>query len=136
MSLRKNNSRNGDRNRIRRMHRQGFDVEQISAATSITSEHINYILNDYEDDLKARKATAKELVEIKEAKEAPIPASKVPMGASDIQKLREQIKAELLEELTKPEPVAEVQPELDLDQVGIDDEELPEAPKRRKRKAA
>ena len=96
MAIRKKGSRFKDRNAIRRMHREGYSLEQISGKTSITVEHIQYVLEKWDED--AEKAKSQTLIARQHAEEL-TRAMRVPAGNSVTLSERDQIKAELRREI-------------------------------------
>jgi len=150
MAIKKNGSRFSERNKIRKMNAQGYALTQIASALSITEAHITYVLESWDKDEEKAKNKAQALREAENDLAAQ--RNQLPGAAEAV--MREQIKREILAqmELDRVTPVAESAPEpapvvvdkaqkeLDLDQIGIDDEELPpsdeEEPKPRRRKTA
>ncbi len=143
MPLHKNNSRQSDRNKIFKMNAQGYSIEQIQAKLSITSEHVSYILNQYESDLKERRANSPELQERARIQKEVEDRRKgnAPANPPDLVELKEQLRKEILAELKADAPVpTPITPEPDLDEykhvtVAGEDEPAPKAKHRRKRKA-
>ena len=102
MAIRKNSSRFTDRNKIRKMFKQGYSLEQISATVSITVEHIEYVLNNWDaDEEKWRDKQRIEQLEIVEkAKQAALPATPTPsVDDAERERIREQARRELLAEM-------------------------------------
>ncbi|GAF97419.1 unnamed protein product [marine sediment metagenome] len=115
MSIRKNNSREADRVKIKRFFAQGFDAEQISMKLSITPAHINYVLTQYEKDAPANARTAKEQMAMRSAEAMarrpdPNQPNSTPPPLIDMTALREQLKAELLAEMSMAK--TQVKPEV------------------------
>lgn len=159
MAIRKNNSRAADRVKIKRMHAQGYDNNQIAMKLSITSEHIEYVLTEYENALARNielaqaklDKTGQEMLQARATKEVenfreaeaiarrvdpsvPAPVDREAMKAE----LLAEIRAELLAETpvaVEETPVAEAEVE---DQAEAEEEAPTEThtTKRRRRKAA
>ena len=62
MATRKNGTRFTDRNRIKQMHRQGYDLEQICTAVSIVSSVVQDVIDGSFDKPKGKvKPTAEQV---------------------------------------------------------------------------
>jgi hypothetical protein len=96
MAIRKKGSRFKDRNTIRRMHRAGYSLEQISGKTSIAIEHVEYVIEKWDED--AEKAKSQSLIARQRAAEVN-QAMRAPAGNSVTLSERDQIKAELRREI-------------------------------------
>jgi hypothetical protein len=113
MATKKLSSRNADRNQVKRMHAQGYSVQQIADKLSIVPVHIEYLLNGYEGDLK-KLNTVKADSEL-EGLEEQVRLAKAKMAGDpntpDMEALKAQMKAEILEELgreqTPPDKIEE-----------------------------
>lgn len=145
MAIRKNNSRASDRVKIKRFHAQGFDIEQISAKLSITPEHVQYVLTDYEAALERNIAAAQGKMEkvtlqsradrekesFREAEE--LARRKDPnVPTVDLEAIKAEIRAELLAEMKKEVPVVEKETEDETEA----EEKAPRKARRRRQAAA
>lgn len=103
MAIRKNGSRFSDRNAIRRMTEQGYPVSVIASALSITEEHVAYVIAEWPAASERRKqlATANSSAESSGA-------SKIP--EHEMARLKQQLRQELLAELTGDIAVAKPAP--------------------------
>ena len=102
MAIRKPCSRFSDRNKIRRMYAEGYSIEQISAHLSITEDHIQYVLEQWDADEEAwrDKARAELMEAADEAKKALQPANPVPnINDEERERIRQKARRELMEEL-------------------------------------
>jgi len=142
MAVRKNNSRQSDRNTIFKMNAQGYSVLQIEAKLSITPEHIEYILGKYEEDLAMRRADSPELQE-RARIQAEVEGRRKRTGPANdpaVVELKAQLRAEIMAELTADKPAVAVipktpPPDIDLDTYEDAIKEVPEdevAPRVRK----
>jgi len=107
MAIRKNNSRQSDRNKIYKMNAQGYSVLQIEAKLSITPEHITYILNQYQTDLAERRANSPEL-QARARIQAEVESRRVHSGPAhdpDLADIKAQLRREIMAELTADAPV-------------------------------
>ena len=147
MAIRKNGSRFKDRNAIRRMHRQGYSLEQISGKTSITTEHIKYVIEQWDED--EEKAREQKKIRQQHEMEARIDLRKpahapLNLSASELESVmavaRQQVTDELRAQgIIPPAPVATADPapETPADpapEATADPDPEATAPKRRKRK--
>jgi hypothetical protein len=101
MATKKLSSRNADRNQVKRMHAQGYSVQQIADKLSIVPVHIEYLINGYEGDLKALN-TVKADSEL-EGLEEQVRLAKAKMAGDpntpDMEAMKAEIKRELLAEM-------------------------------------
>jgi hypothetical protein len=159
MAIRKPGSRFTDRNTMRKMHAEGYSIAQIGMKLSIKDEHVVYCLEHWSaDSEKARdKFKLSEIARLQKEKEAMMLPSQVSEANLRVE-LEAKIRAELagdakakLEAKIREEIAAETPPEVvivdvkEINEVEATDEteakvetsaEVPEAPKRRKRKVA
>ena len=141
MAIRKNNSRQADRNKIFKMHAQGFSIQQIEAKLSITPEHITYVLEQYETDLAERRANSPELQERAriqaevEGKRANAGPANDPALADIKAQLRKEILAELAADRPEPAKLEPVAPVADDNAQGAAEEPKAKSPRRKRKKA-
>lgn len=106
MPMRKNNSRQSDRNKIFKMNAQGYSVKQIESQLSITPEHITYVLESYEAELAERRANSPELQDrarIQKEVESKRRMTR-PANDPDREDLKAELRKEILAELTADKP--------------------------------
>ena len=133
---RKNNSRNSDRVRIKKLHAQGFSVDQIVGTVNIHEEHVRYVLEKYEVDLAKHKRKEKELETFRAAELLGqqqmagkfAPANPMP----DLTALRAEIEAKVRAELAEQEE-DDVGEEIDTAETE-NEEASPEKTRRRKKR--
>ena len=125
MAIKKNGSRFTDRNRIRKMHAQGYSVQQIADTVSITPEHVSYVVDKWDADEEhwknKHRADADAKAEAAKVKERPANAAPT-IDDAERARIREQARQELLaEQATQAEMFDSVEEE-------TEDETTAEAP--------
>jgi hypothetical protein len=126
MAIRKDSSRFSDRNTIRRMNAEGYPLESISAKTSISIEHIQYVIDSWTKDEEkakdlARQAGADKVQAEREAAKPTKPSIDDEERARIVEVTRREVMAELEKQQKaatpaptrkrKPPPVEEAPPE-------------------------
>jgi hypothetical protein len=103
MAIRKNSSRFTDRNKIRRMFAEGYSLHQIEETVSITQEHINYVLNEWDADEELWKDREKARVaeEAEAARTAMVPENAPALKQDEIERIKEAARREVLDELER-----------------------------------
>lgn len=126
MAIKKNGSRNSDRVKMRKMHREGYAVDQIASKLSVTEEHVNYVLEKW--DAEEENWKERERVRQMEERQKHIDFMSKPANAPlnpEVEALRARI-AELekgIEEKPKPrrrKVQEEVQDDLPFDEENED----------------
>jgi hypothetical protein len=125
MAIKKPGSRFTDRNKIRKMHAEGYSATQIADTVSITMEHVQYVIDKWDADEEAwrnRELAARD-AERAAAKQAAVPEN-APISIDDAERarIREAARRELLEELSQPDQPDEVE-EVVVEEVTVDVEE-------------
>jgi hypothetical protein len=142
MAIKKPGSRFTDRNKIRKMHREGYSVRQIAEAVSIVEEHVQYVLENWDADEEAwrnRELAARQAA-LDEAHKAATPENAPPsIDDQERARIREQARQELMAEFKQADPPAE-EPPVNVEEETADEaapeeaEEEPKKPRRRRRK--
>ena len=120
MAIHKDVSRFQDRNKIRRMHRQGYSYEQIANTVSITPEHCKYVVEQWDVDAEKKRDQRKAKADAKAdlAKELGTPEGNAQYPnergriraearadvLAEMADMRDKIKAELMAEMAGTPP--------------------------------
>ena len=94
MAIKKNGSRRSDRNKIRRMHLEGYSIDQMANTLSITLEHVQYVINSWPVDKERSSLTESKAADLAAAsmvtREEPENGPK-PITHDDIKALTERL---------------------------------------------
>ena len=136
MAIKKPGSRFTDRNRIRKLHAEGFSIDQIASTVSIIPEHVTYVIEEWDvDEEKAKdKDRATREAAIAESRKGQVPANFDPAAERDKikQELMSEMRAEMKAEMKAANGKAQVADEKEAEKV----EESEENPRARRRKKA
>ncbi len=109
MAIKKPGSRFSDRNKIRRMHAEGYSVEQIANTVSIVPEHVTYVIEEWDAaEEKGREVERQKAIDAEEAaRKAAQPVNPKPsIDEEERQRIRELARRELMEELAREQKTA------------------------------